>query len=330
MCKKMEIFYRFYFVCIFVFSIKCTPIESVISNKLLVNSNFHFCMETDVELEIDCENQPISKYDCSLLKNILLFEHKKNDEFFILNIYQNDLIVYINNGLLYETKCQMVSMIEIDQIQSCEQNDISVSFTKDSLKSNVFLTKSGILRETTKKKKCDDFVEYFDLNDLNVLIRYKEFIRLKNKKNTGNKKNIIKENIINLFNKDSSFLNYYEDYIKSNNIVEMIQDIESIIYIIGPISFIIFYYFKNKNFGEKNQINEQDDKKEDNNATFFQKNFKTPVKFITSFLTPKSKLIKCNCKSGCGARCSCAKNNKTCSELCNCINCTNKDNFEVV
>ena len=148
----MEIFYRFYFVCIFVFSIKCTPIESVISNKLLVNSNFHFCMETDVELEIDCENQPISKYDCSLLKNILLFEHKKNDEFFILNIYQNDLIVYINNGLLYETKCQMVSMIEIDQIQSCEQNDISVSFTKDSLKSNVFLTKSGILRETTKKK----------------------------------------------------------------------------------------------------------------------------------------------------------------------------------
>jgi hypothetical protein len=52
------------------------------------------------------------------------------------------------------------------------------------------------------------------------------------------KKIFIKENIINLFNKDGSFLNYYEDYIKSNNIVEMTQDIKSIIYIIGPISFM--------------------------------------------------------------------------------------------
>jgi hypothetical protein len=72
----------------------------------------------------------------------------------MVNFNGNSLIVYVNNGQLYSATCVYINELSIpSKFDRCVY-DLPVYFWKENIKNTIFLTKSGILCNTSSMKEC--------------------------------------------------------------------------------------------------------------------------------------------------------------------------------
>jgi hypothetical protein len=126
-----------------------------------INQNFPLCKPTMevFDLENSCD------YDewCVLYTNLLASFSLQNDTYNYLYTTHVKVILYSMNGQIYTTECVIISEVEIyEKVDHCSL-DVLVNIVQNGKKTDVFLTKQGILRESSKTFVCptDDKIIHF-------------------------------------------------------------------------------------------------------------------------------------------------------------------------
>ncbi len=129
------------------------------------------------------------------------------DEFqkIIINGYIS--VSYSKNGLLYSTTCKIIDKIYVPSILDTCTLDLPVYYIKDNIQITLFLTKTGLLRNTSTIVGCSQEATVFRADH--------KFIKVFNK---TTKLNVIKINLLKLFD-----LEYVNIIIVSHNINESIS-----------------------------------------------------------------------------------------------------------
>jgi hypothetical protein len=119
---------------------------TVVKADFNIIGNHSFCHETDLVLEFDQVGQ------LSTALNILRLHE---DEFNLIHMNGNSLVVYANYGQLYSTKCVSIHEIFIPSIVDTCTFDLPVYYvSNDNIKITLFLTKIAILRNDSMIIRC--------------------------------------------------------------------------------------------------------------------------------------------------------------------------------
>lgn len=196
---------------------------------------FSYCHQTDQILEFDFES--------SQLFNAINVLRIHVDEFQEINFNGNSLIVYVNNGQLYSTTCVYINELSIpSKFDRCVY-DLPVYFWKENIKNTIFLTKSGILRNTSSMTECSQEPIVFKVG--------KNIITMINKTTLLNEKRFKSIQLSKYFeknytgirysNESYSFYDYYFQNFAKNKVFITIRDIIEYIFMV-----IVAAFFKNK------------------------------------------------------------------------------------
>jgi hypothetical protein len=200
-----------------------------------ISGNFSYCHQTDQILEFDFER--------SQLFNAINVLRIHVDEFQEINFNGNSLIVYVNNGQLYSTTCVYINELSIpSKFDRCVY-DLPVYFWKENIKNTIFLTKSGILRNTSSMTECSQEPIVFKVG--------KNIITMINKTTLLNEKRFKSIQLSKYFeknytgirysNESYSFYDYYFQNFAKNKVFITIRDIIEYIFMV-----IVAAFFKNK------------------------------------------------------------------------------------
>ena len=106
-----------------------------------ITGNFSFRHEIHDILEIDLHY--------GQLFNSLNISKLHEDEFQKININGCISVIYSKNGLLYSTTCKIIDKIYVPSILDTCTLDLPVYYIKDNIRITLFLTKTGLLRNTS-------------------------------------------------------------------------------------------------------------------------------------------------------------------------------------
>ena len=169
------------------------------------------------------------------------------DEFQEINFNGNSLIVYVNNGQLYSTTCVYINELSIpSKFDRCVY-DLPVYFWKENIKNTIFLTKSGILRNTSSMTECSQEPIVFKVG--------KNIITMINKTTVLNEKRFKSIKLSKYFeknytgirysNESYSFYDYYFQNFAKNKVLITIRDIIEFIFMVSVAAFFKNKYVKN-------------------------------------------------------------------------------------
>jgi hypothetical protein len=77
-----------------------------------------------------------------------------NNQLFVLQNLENELIIYVRNNLVYAPKCVIVTSIEVIADSNLCFKDIPIRFLKDNKTTLGFLTTNRIIKLTSNNITC--------------------------------------------------------------------------------------------------------------------------------------------------------------------------------
>ena len=188
--------------------------------------NFSLCQPRDQIVEIDVQS--------GYLYNSLNILRLHEDEFQSIIVNGESYIVYCNNGLLYSTLCVQVNEIFIPTLFNECTIDLPVYYLHENVKNIIFLTKTGILRNTSTIVECQEEYSVFNLGNKVIKmgnktakIKEKKFISILKLANRhlGNKNNFTDESY-------SLFDFYFQHFAKNKFFITIRDTIEYIFMVV--------------------------------------------------------------------------------------------------
>jgi hypothetical protein len=212
--------------------------------QLQIKEEVFYCNKTNIILnwKLPC-NSSSSHSNCVHLSNFRTMLNRDQDKYNFIYLSTQKDVVY-SNGEIFKTNCSILKEFEIvEKIDKCT-SDILVKIFHRKMPKFAFLTKEGILRNSSFQIPCSIKKQFFTI----FLQKYKIF--------TFNKQVQIvkfkpKVEYFNFFNtsirpENYSFQNiidFYRQYIHQNIAVQLSED--------GILFFILFFFI----FSSKEKIN---------------------------------------------------------------------------
>ena len=98
------------------------------------------------------------------LSTELIILRLQEDEFNLIHMNGNSIVVYANYGQLYSTKCVSIHEIYIPSIVDSCSFDLPVYYvSNDNIKISLFLTKISILRNDSMIIRCSQEPSVFNI-----------------------------------------------------------------------------------------------------------------------------------------------------------------------
>jgi len=191
---------------------------TVVKADFNIIGNHSFCHETDLVLEFDQVGQ------LSTALNILRLHE---DEFNLIHMNGNSLVVYANYGQLYSTKCVSIHEIFIPSIVDTCTFDLPVYYvSNDNIKITLFLTKIGILRNGSTIIRCSQEPSVFNIGNKIITVHNKT-VKINDKKGLNFLKLLNYNNKISNYSQNESytFFDYYFQNFAKNKVFITIRDI---------------------------------------------------------------------------------------------------------
>jgi hypothetical protein len=207
---------------------------TVVKADFNIIGNHSFCHETDLVLEFDQVGQ------LSTALNILRLHE---DEFNLIHMNGNSLVVYANYGQLYSTKCVSIHEIFIPSIVDTCTFDLPVYYvSNDNIKITLFLTKIGILRNGSTIIRCSQEPSVFNIGNKIITVHNKT-VKINDKKGLNFLKLLNYNNKISNYSQNESytFFDYYFQNFAKNKVFITIRDIIEYFFMAAVV-----YLFKNK------------------------------------------------------------------------------------
>ena len=120
-----------------------------------IEGSFYNCQPTDQLVDIDIKQNDIA--------NALNIFKKFDDEFNFIQLLNNKFVVYSENGELFTTICEQLNEIFIPKSFSDCTIDLPVYFMIGNKKQVLYMTKSGVLRNTSTVSICKEDIEFFNI-----------------------------------------------------------------------------------------------------------------------------------------------------------------------
>jgi hypothetical protein len=93
---------------------------------------------------------------CANLKSQLNIYKHFNNQLFIINNLDNDLVIYVRNNLVYAPKCVVIKYIQVITESNFCFKDIPILFLKDNKTASGFLTSNRIIKLTSENITCNN------------------------------------------------------------------------------------------------------------------------------------------------------------------------------
>lgn len=118
----------------------------IISHFLVESNNdFMLCKKTNnvVNLKHNCSSHKnlLDKIQCISTFNVFEDFRDENDEFHRVKLLKKPLVVYSNDGRIYETKCEQVENVELPNsvvVKNCTR-DLPIVFSNKGIRCSFFL-----------------------------------------------------------------------------------------------------------------------------------------------------------------------------------------------
>lgn len=194
----------------------------VLRAKLLhAKSDLKLCIPTEKNIALDHECSEyktiISKMLCVSTFNMFEEIRSESDQFHRVRLLKETIIVYSNDGRIFETKCENVENVEFPEfVENCTR-DLPISFSKNGIKTSGFINKVGIIREKSILKGCDNEIQVFNLEQKRVA-SYQNMITVINEVSRENTDLRFSEENDQLDDNQFSFL--FDFFIRSNSRIE--------------------------------------------------------------------------------------------------------------
>ena len=154
----------------------CFLLKNVIS--LTLNDKFLYCKKLNLfNINDVCtsDDSYIFNVKCSYVKAGLLGINEYEDEFHLIEYKDYSFVVYSNNGELFNTSCIKINSVEIlDKVDVCVA-DVYLNFYYENNKKEAFLSKNGIIRDTSKEIKCNNEYYYFNNIENHLILKKKRY-----------------------------------------------------------------------------------------------------------------------------------------------------------
>ena len=280
---------------------------------------------------------------------------KYEDEFNVINLEENRLVIYTHNGELYTTNCDQIKAIVVPQSFSECTIDLPVYYMKDGNKIILYMTKSGILRNISSIIDCNDEYEFFNFGKLHVK-KINKLAVIVEKKYSHILKDVFKKTLFenralvdNSANQTSDIIDYYYQHFAKNKVFIAIRDwtyyiFMGIVVLFGKNKFICLFkevllLLKSKKSTKRKECLDSSDnldlrinQEKDNFQTAIVQIYESHDKFIaqnekkecnkqySDLVTDVSEISNkqgCNCIKGCNKNyCFCRKNKLKCDSNC--------------
>lgn len=151
--------------------ILCGFFRVVYSNPILCKST-----KKSINLEHECSvhNDIIEKLQCVSTYNAFEDIRDEEDEFHRVKLLKKTIVVYSNDGKIYQTKCEKVENVELpNQVVKTCTRDLPISYTINGIKSLGYINKIGIIREDSISQECRNEIEVFNIENLKAA-RFKD------------------------------------------------------------------------------------------------------------------------------------------------------------
>ena len=145
-----------------MFLVFCLFLWSIVKGDYNIIGDFRLCHATDQIVELDLQSGE--------LFNSLSILRIHEDEFHIINISGEPLILNSLNGVLLSTSCVSINEIFVPMYFSDCTTYTIVNYVDKNLKNSIFLTRTGILRNTTVITACDEQPLVFNLKNNMITI----------------------------------------------------------------------------------------------------------------------------------------------------------------
>ena len=117
------------------------------------------------------EKQELNYNICANLKAQINMFKFFNNQIFLINNIDNELIVYVRNNIMYTPKCFIIKDIEVISESNLCFKDIPIKFTKDNKIIFGFLTSNRIIRLTSENITCNGLQSIIFLSN-NMALEY--------------------------------------------------------------------------------------------------------------------------------------------------------------
>jgi len=217
-----------------------------------IDTRIPFCIQTDEIVDLDScvqEQELLKKIVCAAEINELKANRdQNNNEFkYIYTLNDKKLFFFLNQNI-YNTNCSKVDSFEIhDKIDSCTR-DVLVSFKKDGISQNGYLTKEEIIRTDSVPTECKDEVFLpMDNNRFSLIRKDKniEIVEQANKKPGITKIKIETEMSMESNSLLQKILTFYQK-IEFSPFIQISKDLILSIVLIAIVIIMVIFCAKNK------------------------------------------------------------------------------------
>ena len=326
--QQSKMILKFFILCL---------IYGMVNGDYNILDKFNFCHPKDQIIEFDFENDDM----INSLNSLKKFDNEYN---FIYTLGE-PLIVYSMNGIIYTTTCTIIDEIFVpSSFSDCTLDMPVYFFDKHNMKSILYFTKSGVLRNNSEIVECNDEYDIFNFKNKKFISRLNRTAKVFDRKS-----NITRVlDLIRKKNENESYEGfvefYYQKFTKNKYFIAS-RDIFNYIFMVfvimfGKNKYVTFTQFVFKLLSKKNEIKKLNltnnkttiikliEGNPDKNVAKLKSlaNQEMEVNFATQFNVPMSIQKGCKCTKGCKDKhCPCKRSNKQCFSECHCTLCTNTD-----